>query len=494
MRAIAEVEDRPTPVSLVILVGALGILSLSVVAGIKPLTVTPLVAALMVLAIAHRQLLSWRNLISLLILVILFIPMRRYTLPGGLPFELDPYRVLVAFVLMGWTASLLADPTVRLRRSGLEAPLLLILASSIASILANGGRASSVGAEVAKSLTFLLSYFVVFFLIVSVTTRQRQVDFLLKVIVGGGAIVAGCAILESRTHLNVFDHLSALIPVLHQQESEAAVIDMRGFRAFGSAQHPIALSAALVLLVPLSIYLVQRDGRRRWWLAGGLLLTGALATMSRTSIIMLLVAGLTFVWLRPRAMKRLWPALFPALALVHFALPGTLGTLKQSFFPAGGLLAQQAANPGYTGQGRLADLGPAFDQWTQHPLFGSGYATRVVGLPGIDGQILDDQWLGTLLETGVLGFFAWLWLMVWCLRRFGRAARADQSTHGWLMTALTASVASFAVGMLFFDAFSFTQVTLLFFILASLGCVAAREDLAIRATTARVRRSRLRPG
>ena len=93
-----------------ILVGALGILSLSVVAGIKPLTVTPLVAALMVLAIAHRQLLSWRNLISFLILVILFVPMRRYTLPGGLPFELDPFRVLVAFVLFGWIASLLADP------------------------------------------------------------------------------------------------------------------------------------------------------------------------------------------------------------------------------------------------------------------------------------------------------------------------------------------------------------------------------------------------
>jgi polysaccharide biosynthesis protein PslJ len=420
--------------------------------------------------------------------------MRRYTLPGGLPFELDPYRVLVAFVLFGWTASLLADPTVRLRRSGLEAPLILILASSVASIVANPDRAASAGAEVAKGLTFLLSYFVVFFLIVSVTNRQRQVDFLLKVVVGGGAILAGCAILESRTHYNLFDHLSAVIPVLQfQPESTDSVIDMRGFRAFGSAQHPIALSAALVLLLPISIYLVQRDGRRRWWMASGLLLTGALATMSRTSIIMLLVAGLTFVWLRPRQMKRLWPAVFPALALVHFALPGTLGTIKQSFFPAGGLLAQQAANPGYSGQGRVADLGPALAQWAQHPLFGSGYETRGMGLPGIDGQILDDQWLGTLLETGLLGFVAWLWLLVWCVRRFARAARADRSTHGWLMTALTASVASFAVGMIFFDAFAFIQVTLLLFVLIALGCAAGREDLGFR-SNANVPRIRLRRG
>ncbi len=154
---------------------------------------------------------------------------------------------------------------------------------------------------------------------------------------------------------------------------------MRGFRAFGSAQHPIALSAALVLLFPISIYLVQRSGQRRWWLAAGLLFAGSLATMSRTSVIMLVVVGLVFVLLRPREVKRLLPALIPGLALVHFALPGTLITLKQSFFPTGGLLAQQQANAGYSGQGRLADVGPALDSWSQNPLFGGGYGTRIVG-------------------------------------------------------------------------------------------------------------------
>ena len=493
MRAIAGTGESAPAVSLTILFGALGLLSLTAVAGVQPMAVVPALALLIVLAIGHQKLLSWRSLISLVILVILFIPMRRYTFPVTLPFELDPYRILVAFVLFGWTASLLADPTVRLRRSGFEAPLLLILAASIASVVANGGRVSSVGAEVAKDLTFLLSYLVVFFLIVSVTIRRNQVDFLLKMIVGGGAILAGCAILESRTHFNPFDHLSTVIPILQQQESTESVLDMRGFRAFGSAQHPIALSAALVLLFPVSIYLVKRDGRRRWWLATGLLLTGALATMSRTSVIMLLVVGLTFVLLRPREMRRLWPASIPALALVHFALPGTLGTLKQSFFPSGGLLAQQQANAGFSGQGRLADLGPALDQWAQHPLFGSGYGTRVLGLPGVDGQILDDQWLGTLLETGLLGFLAWLWLMLWCLRRFARAARADRSSRGWLMTALAASVASFGVGMIFFDAFAFIQVTLLFFILIGLGSVASRDDQGLLAAPSEPPRQ-LKPG
>ncbi len=475
MRAVTGTAEPRPGISLTVIAGALALLALAVLSGVQPLAVAVVVAAGVVLTIAHRGLLSWRSLLTLITLVILFVPMRRYTLPGSLPFELDPYRVIVLFVLAGWSASLLADPRVRLRRSGLEAPLLLILVATVASVLANGARVTQGGAEVGKDLTFLLSYLLVFFLIVSVTRGQDKVDALIKVIVGGGAVVAGCAIFESRTHFNLFDHLSTVIPILQQQASSETVLDMRGFRAFGSAQHPIALSAALVLLVPISVYLVQRSGQRRWWLAAGLLFAGSLATMSRTSVIMLVVVGIVFVLLRPGEVKRLLPALIPGLVLVHFALPGTLITLKQSFFPTGGLLAQQQANAGYSGQGRLADIGPALDSWSQNPLFGGGYGTRIIGAAGIDGQILDDQWLGTLLETGLLGVIAWLWLVFWCISRFGRAARADRSSRGWLMTAVTASTAAFSVGMFFFDAFAFIQVTLLFFMLIAVGTVALAE-------------------
>ena len=138
--------------------------------------------------------------------------------------------------------------------------------STVASILTNSTRVTAVGSEVAKDLTFLLSYLVVFFLIVSVTNR-RQVDFLVRMLVGGGAVVAASSIIESRTHFNPFDHLATVLPFLQEQETPHTAIDGRGFRAFGSAQHPIALSAAFVLLLPISIYLVRRTGNWRWWVA-----------------------------------------------------------------------------------------------------------------------------------------------------------------------------------------------------------------------------------
>ena len=58
-----------------------------------------------------------------IVLVILLIPMRRYTLPSSLPFQLEPYRVIVGFVAAGWLTSLLIDRRLSVRRTGLELPV-----------------------------------------------------------------------------------------------------------------------------------------------------------------------------------------------------------------------------------------------------------------------------------------------------------------------------------------------------------------------------------
>jgi O-antigen ligase len=478
MKVIVGNGDRGPLVSSAVVLGALGLLSLIVLTGSRPLELAPVIAVTILFAVGYRVLLRWEILLALVVFVILFIPMRRYVLPGSLPFELDPYRLLVAFVLVGWTASLLADPRVRLKRSGLEAPMLLIVFAQIASVLANRAGIASVETSVVKELTFFLSFLVVFFLVVSVVRTHEHIDMLVKVLVSGGAVVALLAIVESRTHYNVFNHLDSVIPLLELQELPFhSKYDPRGLRSFASAQHPIALGAALVLLVPLSVYLVQRFRSRRWWLASWVLVLGALATVSRTSVIMLLVLVIVFVCLRPKEMKRLWPALLPLLVVVHVALPGTLGTLKSSFFPAGGLIAEQQQSVGSQGQGRIADLGPSLREWREQPLFGQGYGTRTVEDVKQNVQILDDQWLGTLLETGLVGVVGWLWLFWRSIGRFARGAK-ERSPRGWLLTSLTASVASFAVGMFLFDAFAFIQVTFFLFVLLAFGCVLVGHEEA----------------
>ena len=169
--------------------------------------------------------------------------------------------------------------------------------------------------------------------------------------------------------------------------------------------------------------------------------------------------------------RRLWPALIPALLVIHFAAPGSLGAMKAAFFPKGGLVAQQTNAS--VGSGRLATLWPALHhEFDPNPLLGEGYGTRVTtftpGGPHRNGPILDDEWLGILLQVGVFGTLALVWLFARFIRRLAPAARED-SPRGWFLVAAIASVAGTFASMFFYDAFSFIQVTFMLFIVIGLG-------------------------
>jgi hypothetical protein len=71
---------------------------------------------------------------------------------------------------------------------------------------------------------------------------------------------------------------------------------------------------------------------------------------------------------------------------------------------------------------------------------------------------------------------AWLWLFTRSIRRLGREAKDDDGPRGLLLTGLTAGIASFAVGMIYYDAFSFIQVTFVLFLFLALGCATLAAD------------------
>ena len=252
-------------------------------------------------------------------------------------------------------------------------------------------------------------------------------------------------------------------------------------RVFGPSQHPIALGALLILILPLAVYFARTAGRRRWWIAALLILLGALASGSRTAVVMLTAEVIVFLWLKPNETKKLWPALIPAIVIVHFALPGTIGGLKEAFFPKGGLIAQQSylgANydPLLAG-GRIRLIKPMLSEASGKPFFGEGSGTRIVGFdsPDRNAPILDDQWLSTVLDVGFVGLGAWIWLIVRAVRMLSRASRAPGHVDDdWLFAALAASITGLAVGMFTFDAFGFTQVTFIFWVLLGLSAALLR--------------------
>ncbi|MGH2824291.1 MAG: O-antigen ligase family protein, partial [Thermoleophilaceae bacterium] len=432
----------------------------------------------LVLVAARRTLLSWQTMLGALLVVILFIPIRRYEIAGGLPFELEPYRVLVAVVLGCWFCALAADPEVRWRKTGLEAPIVTLLVAMLLSMVLNVGRVSALSETVFKQLSFFVSYLLVLFFIVSVVARGRKLDRMLRLFVAGGTLLAVLSLIEWRTGTNMFNGLNRVLPFMQYVDFGDHVERGTGVRALGSAQHPIALGAALVMLIPLTVYLHRRDGRSWWLLCAALLTLGALSTGSRTAALMLIALLVSFLCIKPRESLRLLPMLIPLVIVIQGVMPGTLGTFRVILQPSY-VIEEQSTEMG-TGTGRIADLGPTLAQWSHNPFLGQGFGTRVLaselgtgGVGNVDGeQILDNQWLGWLLDVGAVGVLGLLWLFCRSIRRLAQRARSDTGPDGWLATSLAASLASFAIGMFTFDAFAFIQVTFFAFIVLGFAAVA----------------------
>jgi hypothetical protein len=434
-------------------------------------------AAGLIVAAWHRSLLAWPTLLGAILVVILFLPIRRYSLGGGLPIDMEPYRLVVAGVLMAWMLALVADPDQRGQRTGLEIPVIGFGVTALVSVALNVGRVSALGisGEVVKHTTFFLSFVLVMYFVASAVTRRHHLDRIVMLLVAGGTVVALLSIIEWRTGYNAFNHMR--IPGLRIDPAAIVGPPERGLRtrAYASAQHPISLAALLVLLLPLAVYLYQRSRRWGWMVCAAALTMGALATVSRTAALMLAVELLVFLWVKRQETVRMLPLLLPLILACQILMPGTLGTFRAVLFPEKGLIAEQKGG-GTTGSGRIADLAPSLDEVSRKPFFGQGFGTRLTSNSDkiTNAKILDDEWLGLLIEVGLVGTLLLIWMYVSCVRRVGRASKADDGPHGWLLAALAAGITAFAVGMLTFDAYSFIQVTVVSFVLMGLAAAALR--------------------
>lgn len=425
----------------------------------------------------------------LIIGVVFLIPIKRYTLPASLPFNLDPYRLLLGLCALGWVTSLMIDRRLRIHRTGLGGPILALLVADVLSIVVNAGTltSSNLTSLSVKALTFELSFFVLFIFAVNVMRTREDIDRIIRVIVALGAVVALEVVIEYRTHNNLFNSVGKLMPFLHQVPLTVLGLDPTELaregtvRAYGSAEDPIECSAFLALLVPLGLYLYTTTRQRRWLVATLVLILGVFGTLSRTGVVMLFVIAIIYFQKRRKATLRALPALLPALLVVGVAAPHTLGSFYSQFFPKTGIVAQQSAksdSPGQqVGQGdnRLARVGPDLAEWSKTPFFGQGFGSRDPNPQDaaalhikLAGQT-DDQWLRSLLEIGLVGLLALVWLFFRSTRRLKRIARTNNGSDGWLAVALVASLDSFMIGMFTYDALGFIEVTIALFLVLALG-------------------------
>jgi O-antigen ligase len=169
-----------------------------------------------------------------------------------------------------------------------------------------------------------------------------------------------------------------------------------------------------------------------------------------------------------------WPVRQSLLALgaavgfavaLRAAVPGLLGTVLSLF-------AYFGSDPSINQ--RLGDYGAAAPYIAAAPFFGRGFHTWIPsGLgPGSLQFVTDNQYLLSLLETGIVGLIALLGVLIGGVmlarsaRRHGSDARSRDLAQS-LATSMVVATVAFAT----FDALSFPMVRGLTFFL--LGCAGA---------------------
>jgi polysaccharide biosynthesis protein PslJ len=436
---------------------------------------------------ATLALVSWPAAISTLVLLIWLVPIKRYTLPVDLPFRLEVYRLGLLALLVTFGIAVIAGRA-RLSLAGAGAPVLLLTTAALASQVANQDVINAAGLQTQslKSLSFFLGYLVVFALVTSTLRSLDEIHTVLAALAIGAAIVAVAALVEGRTRTNLFDGLHEWIPLLRDTGEDR--FNYRGgrLRVRASAQHPIALACALLLVAPVAVYLARHARSRArtfLWLGAALvMMMAALATVSRTAVLMLGAFFVVVCVFRASSLRRYWPLLAILVVATHFTAPGAMRHLYKAYTPKGGLVQEQQARSAQQGSGRIADIGPGVRRWSEKPLVGRGLGTSAtlaepLSLEGLESLeegaplrvIYDNQYLHTLVALGALGFIGILWFVWGAVLKLGRAARRTVGREADLMVACTASCAAFGASLAVFDAFSFVQATLVFVLVAALG-------------------------
>jgi hypothetical protein len=297
--------------------------------------------------------------------------------------------------------------------------------------------------------------------------RADRLAVLLRRIVMGVTALAVLGIAEFVTGRALAQYLSIPGLTVHAQISDLA--NRYGLvRVIATAAQPLEFAAVLAMSLPIAIHRARfapAAQRNRRWLQVALIGAAMPMTVSRSAFLGLAVIGIVLLPTWPKRDRRLaYLCVLAAPALVWLARPGLLAHFSQLF---GQLGTDQSS------MSRAGAISLAAPFVAHHPWFGQGFQTFFPQTY----FFVDDQYITTLIETGIVGAVALLALFVtgWLTARSARLAASDATSRD-LAQCLAASVAVAAACFATFDVLAFSIASGLCFLL--LGCTGAAWRLA----------------
>lgn len=413
-------------------------------------------------AVAHRGA-DVVTVLTLFVVLLTFLPALLVVGPVG---AFGTPANLLGLLCLGWwvLGRLLPDlglprsrQPVRVAVAGLAAALLLSYAHAMALPI---DPLAKNGAD--RGLLALGTWAGIALLAADGVCCEARLRDLLRRLVQATSFVAVVGILQFFLHLDLTRYL--VVPGLRLNQAPDFVQLRVLPRVAGTATHPIEFGVVLALVLPLALHLAMTDlgqPRVRRWAPVWLISLAVLLSISRSAILAVVVVCAVVLPTWPRAQRRAALLLTPVfLVVMRVAVPGLIGTIKNLFL----LFGQDSSTTARTED--YAAVAPLI----RHALLtGIGFRTYI---PAVDGRVLDNQYLLSLVETGALGLLALVVLLLtgWFTARGARRAAVDPVSRS-LGQALAAGMLAATAGFLTFDALSFPMFASLTFLL--LGCSGA---------------------
>jgi hypothetical protein len=414
-------------------------------------------------------------LLALFLVVMWLVPSQAISLP--LPLPMDPFldRILLLAIAALTILSIFTKRELAPGRPapGLSRVMLFFFVISLVSVLLNAETLAGVGEieQATKKLVVLVGYIALFYLVATII-RPSELRNFARLIVVLAVIAAIGTIYEYRTDINYFyDTARSLFGGFAEVAEVPGESDDGRPETVGPTQHGLAITTMLAFALPFAVLglLSAKTGARKalYFVAVAVLLAGGLATLRKTSLIAPLTALLVIIAYRPRQMLRLAPLGVVLVLAIHAMAPEALGgvgkQLTNNFFNSG------------TTVGRTSDYEQVKPEVATYPLTGRGYGS-ITPERSDTYRILDNQYLGQLVQVGYVGLAAYVLLI---LAAFALAhaviKRAPTPDRRDLGVAAAAGFATFGVGSALFDILSFWQSPSMFFFIAGLCSVAASK-------------------
>jgi len=381
-----------------------------------------------------------------------------YMLPARLVFppltDLGRPSTLVGFALLVWWGLSRLHPTLATRgRQPMRWALVVYLATLGLSYAAGALRGLS-GLEINSADRTVLATMAGAGVLLAATdgvlTRDR-IDRVLRWFVFGACVMAFFALTQFVLRIDITNYLK-LPPVL-QFKRELVGFSDRGAggltRVAGTAGHYIEFSVLMVSALLVAIHFARFSPSRRdrqIFAAAAALCAGVVPiSISRTGILALVAAMFLFmlVWPLRTSFNVMAVGVFLAAGL-QVAKPGLLGTLRS-------LLFHSENDPSV--QGRVEDYAYVTPLIRERPWLGRGVGTFIPELY----RLLDNQWLVSLVSTGIVGVVGFAGLFLCAIMLAGRVRRFVESERDRdLATVFAIGIGVLAISAFTFDALYFT--------------------------------------